>query len=546
MKRRSLVFRVIPVAFVLLFAAELQADTATTSNCTISVTKTGPATYSWSINTVKGSENYGYGQIILYEADQVTEVAGLASRNSTNIGGEDLSGTTTGTFSGVLITEGRYFRLQSFTFQLVSNAVVDTDYVWMEIGPPCGNVDYRFTVTNTSGVFAKKFVIFAEPTGDGIVTTLDEFTLGPTQSVVKTGTVPNFCGEVKIYELQGDEETPVPYAPPFSPPGPGPFPDPSGLPPPPTPSPTPDPAPAPPSPAPDPTPSPTPGTGTPDIIPTPDPTNRDIYDANTALQLDAIRRNTENTATGVNSTNKKLDYANDRLKRIDDNIAAIEARDEYRSARQKDIEDGIPGIDEMLARATAAAESVKSAAGTLPEAAVITVPSVSNAFQISMLGQTYDLNPFSESRFGPLAAKFRALIAWFVVMSFGIWASKNAREVIASMLASPQTRGNTVAGTGGQLTALLAAGLIAVILSTGVVAVVAWKETSLGGFTVTEMLATNPLAGATGSFAKVFWALDQIFPVVTILTAVVARITFQWICVLALIVTAVAIRFINP
>jgi len=131
-------------------------------------------------------------------------------------------------------------------------------------------------------------------------------------------------------------------------------------------------------------------------------------------------------------------------------------------------------------------------------------------------------------------------------MAYGAWASLNARQGISAMIAAPQAKGNTIAGTGGQITALIAAAAITVVISTGLVAIAAWRDTSLGGFTVADMIITSPLAGASGNVAKGLWLLDQVFPIQTAIAVVVARIFFQWAVAIAILIVSTVIRFLVP
>jgi hypothetical protein len=169
------------------------------------------------------------------------------------------------------------------------------------------------------------------------------------------------------------------------------------------------------------------------------------------------------------------------------------------------------------------------------------------AFAISLgpkLGNvTINWNPFTEERLAGVAAAFRTGMIWVTLMILGIWVWKELDTKAHQFGTAPQVKGNTIAGTGGQLTATLAAVLISVVVVTGLTALVAWGFDSITFGALRSNMATNPFSGfASGAM----YCLDQIFPVVIMVTALVARLSWHLYSVPLYVGAQAFVRFINP
>lgn len=416
----------------------------------------------------------------------------------------------------------------------------ENKFVNVEIfaGSPCPPKDYNFRITNSSPGFGKHFIIVAVPSDGSVWETMEDFVAPPLSSVNHTGHKDHLCGEFRVYEV-GGEGDPLKL---YTPPPPGPSPDPAPVPSP-TPNPPPTPPPAPPAPTPAPVPNPDHGDPVPVPLP-PDPTKDDIWNANTAKQLSAIEKNTRDTAAGGKGTNDKLDYANDRLKYIDENVAKMEGRDKDRTDKEKAIADAVPTSEEMLRRGSEAAERAREIIGTLPSAPAVVVPANRPNFTVSFFGRTMDLDPFRDDRFGPFATWLKFFIAWLLVVKYATWCLGECRAAIAVMVTAPQARGNTVAGSGGQLTGVLAAALITGVFAVGLVSCVAWKETEAGGLFL-SMFGRNPFELASGAVASALWMVQQCFPIETCIAVLIGRILFHNTLALATVTVASIVRFIN-
>jgi len=93
--------------------------------------------------------------------------------------------------------------------------------------------------------------------------------------------------------------------------------------------------------------------------------------------------------------------------------------------------------------------------------------SAASAWLITLPGfGQVDCNPLGESSvFGIVASWFRNIVSVLLLLGFEWWAWNEFAAIIRSVAMSPQARGNTVlAGTGGQATGLVAAGLLSTVL----------------------------------------------------------------------------------
>lgn len=177
-----------------------------------------------------------------------------------------------------------------------------------------------------------------------------------------------------------------------------------------------------------------------------------------------------------------------------------------------------------------------SSAGSKPNLAV--------TFPAAFGGAEVDFNPFREDRLGPIAGWFRTATAWLTLVLLGGWVWTQMGEWIRGFSTIRQATGNAVVGgTGAQGTALVAAGLITTAIVVAVTGLVAWGFGDITITTISTTVTTNPLAGMG---AGALWMVDQLLPVATLLTALVARITFNMYAAGLFSTCAAVIRFIVP
>jgi hypothetical protein len=161
-----------------------------------------------------------------------------------------------------------------------------------------------------------------------------------------------------------------------------------------------------------------------------------------------------------------------------------------------------------------------------------------------MGGASIDLDPFRSDRFGGIIDWFRTATVWAVIATFGAWASMRVAEWVRGAASIQQAKGNAIlGGTGGQATALVAAGAITVFVSVFLVSLVAW----LGGqFALPVIISTLSDVPWGGIPSGALWMLDRCFPVATIVAALVARVLWQFYAASIFAVAMTVVRFIVP
>lgn len=197
-------------------------------------------------------------------------------------------------------------------------------------------------------------------------------------------------------------------------------------------------------------------------------------------------------------------------------------------------------------------QSASEISNMLPEstrAGSISVSKGEPDFTVSMPGKfggkVFDLNPFRADRLGPVVDWFRLAVAWLCIVLYGIWISKEVGEWMKGVSTIRQAQGNTVVGgTGAQATALVAAAAITVAVSTFTVALIAWLSGDVVSIsTMLQAIGLNPMSGVPST---VGWMLDRVFPIATMVTCLVARMSFNFYAAKIFAVAMTIIRWIVP
>lgn len=187
--------------------------------------------------------------------------------------------------------------------------------------------------------------------------------------------------------------------------------------------------------------------------------------------------------------------------------------------------------------------------GAAPSALGYTVgggsaPTLSVAMPASFGGATFDFNPFTSERLGPIASWFRAAMAWLTIVVIGAWVWNELDVKAYQAGTAPQAKGNPiVGGTGAQVTALTAAAAMTTAIVALSVALLAWSFGEITLPAIFSAITTNPTASMP---AGVLWMVDQLFPVATIITACVARLAWKLYCVPLFAACMAVVRFIVP
>lgn len=255
-----------------------------------------------------------------------------------------------------------------------------------------------------------------------------------------------------------------------------------------------------------------------------------------------------NTATGVASqilSQGTLDGIENNTRETADLLKPV---NELSLAALQGHKDGQSAIDGMQSTATAASAE---ATGILPSAPTGlgyevggSEPDLTIEMPAMFGGLTFDMNPFQSGRFGPLASWLRAAIHWLTLVTLGVWISAQVGEWAKAINQAQQAKGNAVAlGSGGQVTALIAAGIITAAVISAMVALISWGFGGVNYSAIIGLLGTNPMTTlAAGSL----WMVDQVIPIATVLLALVARVAFSMYATTIYAGIAAFVRFIVP
>jgi hypothetical protein len=253
----------------------------------------------------------------------------------------------------------------------------------------------------------------------------------------------------------------------------------------------------------------------------------------------------------IDQTNTHLESIDSTMVNVSSHLAQISANSDAAEQRALEQEQELPDKPtqaQMEQQGSAAASQLE---GLVPDASGVTpkqeVTGTAIDFSVSlpatMGGATFDLDPFRSDRLGPAISWFRSAVAWLAIVTFGAWVFGEAQRLFVDMSAAPQAKGNAVVGgTGGQATAQIAAGLITAALATGVVALVGWLWGDIGFAYLLNVAATNPLAGMP---TKAAWLLNQFFPVATLLTVLVGRISYRAFSMKLYLITSSIVRHLT-
>jgi len=155
-----------------------------------------------------------------------------------------------------------------------------------------------------------------------------------------------------------------------------------------------------------------------------------------------------------------------------------------------------------------------------------------------------DLNPLAHPSIAAIAAWIKLVLTVLLLIGFEAWVWTQFDDYVKAFVQVPQAKGNTIAGTGGQATGLIAAGILAALITSLPAAFFAVYG---GSFTAIGVLGSSELMPATQSFfVAAFYVLSAFFPV-TVALAVLA----QWFVVrkagTALFgVACIGVKFIVP
>ncbi|HEU5078509.1 MAG TPA: hypothetical protein VFT72_04815 [Opitutaceae bacterium] len=216
--------------------------------------------------------------------------------------------------------------------------------------------------------------------------------------------------------------------------------------------------------------------------------------------------------------------------------------------REKEALDANPSAGDMADAGAAAADAI---AAVYPSVSQVshqdysgTEPDLTIALPAKFGGGVFDLNPFRADRGGPVVDWFRSAMSWMTIALFGLWASRQVAEWSRGVSMLHQAKGNpVVGGTGAQATALIAAGLMTAAVVTFTVALLGWLSGDFSLVNVLSLVTTSPLSTMPG---KAAWMLCKLLPVGTMLSAIVARITWNFYAAKIFAFCTAVVRFVVP
>jgi len=406
----------------------------------------------------------------------------------------------------------------------------------------CPDVTYSYYLSGTS-ILGTQYEVrkFAEGDEFGEVLWSGTVAYGATQHV--SGVESDFCGEIVVLRFNPDagdggqwqEITPPPGPPPpppDGPDGPGPQPPPPDVPEPPPPGPTP---PNPPPPGPPPTGG---GGGDSEII----EWVKDISETNRVQ----VKQNDVSNEL-LKQIRDNTEYASERLQKIDESAQILADDVNRRAEAEEAVASARPTSSAMLAAGSDAALQVHNAMGSV--AYEVPDPELAEpAFQWSIMGSTWNFNPFDIPLVSAFGEWCKRIAAWVMAYYFFRWMLERVGRARVDVEQAPQTRGNTtVAGIGGQVTSFIGAGLItAVILSTVVTLYGLYRDGAVGTWDANGLFSATPFTGNMQVVDNGLWVLDQFFPIATALAVMASYLTFEFQVQVATAIAAAFKRFINP
>lgn len=234
--------------------------------------------------------------------------------------------------------------------------------------------------------------------------------------------------------------------------------------------------------------------------------------------------------------------------------ASGSARETLAAAGEAARTEAVTATADMEAQGETAKDDALGALNSMGDAPVSKGYSVSSSdvpesalrvtFPAKFGGATFDFNPFDADRFGTICDWFREATRWTVLVMLAVYCWEAMGDYCRGFSMARQAQGNTIAaGTGGQVTALLAAGLISVAVVGAITALIGWGFDELSFPALRSALLSNPLSGIP---TQVFGMVNALFPVATIITCYVAKAAWNMYSSAVFLGCVTVVRFIVP
>lgn len=248
---------------------------------------------------------------------------------------------------------------------------------------------------------------------------------------------------------------------------------------------------------------------TPSYLPTSVPTAGagSTWPTSTGNTTDSERLDKATYRQGIDKLDTKLAQQLEQQKKTNEHL---EKQAEVASMTKTAKAEGETAKAEMAGKGGTAKSDAEGAFAGVPvaEAKTASTSAPDWTFTNDLIG-TINADPFASGRFSGIASWFRAAFSWLLGILLVTLIAQHAAEAIKGVGNAQQARGNpVVAGTGAQATALVAAGLMTVIILAGVVSIIALAVSDFGFGTITGLFSTNPYSGMSGGVA---YLLDKFF-----------------------------------
>lgn len=195
-------------------------------------------------------------------------------------------------------------------------------------------------------------------------------------------------------------------------------------------------------------------------------------------------------------------------KRQADRDAAAVAKQAWENYKNSDLTTFVAEKNQAAGNST-----VSALGGTSATASSVGSGSSQLTVQLPRVSQPTDIAPWATAAVHDAAGLVKKLLTLFLTVGFTVWLSKEIREMMQTILTAPQGRGNTVAGTGGQITGLIAAGIISAVVLGAPVAFAAINDASLGWRTAIDIVSPFTTSGTLGATALDL--MNEFFPIMT-------------------------------
>lgn len=153
---------------------------------------------------------------------------------------------------------------------------------------------------------------------------------------------------------------------------------------------------------------------------------------------------------------------------------------------------------------------------------------------------TIDLNPANYEPVAQYISWIKSAITWSILVAWVWWAWREFAVLMAQAGAAQQAKGNTVAGTGGQITGLIAAGIILALIVA--VPAVYWALVSMD----LSPLGSNPFSSPSGGVSTGLYLVGLFIPYDLVIYLMATSFIVVKAKIVILVGVQTAVRFVVP